>query len=69
MRICKGLFLLIPVLLFHTSIHGQGSKYNKANATFEAGEYPKAIELYKDAYDAAEDKARKTEIVFKISEC
>jgi peptidoglycan-associated lipoprotein len=69
MRISKYILILLPVLLFTSNIQGQNSKFNKANATFDAGEYPKAIELYKDAYEAAEDKARKTEIVFKISEC
>jgi peptidoglycan-associated lipoprotein len=67
MRICKYLLILIPVFLFNLRIHGQ-NKYNNANATFEAGEYLKAIELYKEAYEVAEDKGRKTEIVFKISE-
>ncbi len=41
----------------------------KANAAFDAGEYFKAIDYYKTAYNKIKDKSRKNEIVFKIAEC
>ena len=41
----------------------------KANASFAAGEYYEAIDLYKTAYNKIKDKNKKTEIIFKIAEC
>jgi peptidoglycan-associated lipoprotein len=41
----------------------------KANASFAAGEFYEAIDLYKTAYNKIKDKNKKTEIIFKIAEC
>lgn len=41
----------------------------KANNAFLSGEYYKAIDLYKSAYNKINDKNRKNEIVFQIAEC
>ena len=69
MKVFRLLIILCLVFLFSAIANAQGNKYKKANATFEAGEYLSAIDLFKDAYEVAEDKAKKTEIVFKIAEC
>jgi peptidoglycan-associated lipoprotein len=44
-------------------------KTKKANDTFNAGEYLKAIDLYKDAYEAVTDKEERAKIIFKIGTC
>jgi peptidoglycan-associated lipoprotein len=41
----------------------------KANASFAAGEYYEAIDLYKTAYNKIKDRNKKSEIIFKIAEC
>ena len=69
MRILKIIVLLTATILISFTIKAQGKKMSKANATFDAGEYVKAIELYKDAYEAAEEKSTKTEIIYKIACC
>ena len=68
MRICKGLFIIIPVLLFNVNIHGQKKEFDKGTALFESGEYLLSIASFKDSYEKA-DKPMKNEIVFRISEC
>jgi peptidoglycan-associated lipoprotein len=67
MRIIKFVIILLPAVFISFSIKAQALR--KANATYEAGEYQKAIELFKDAYEKLEDKAKKTEVIFKISDC
>ena len=41
----------------------------KADASFSAGGYYEAIDLYKNAYNKTKDKNKKNEIVYKIAEC
>ena len=69
MKILKILVLITVVMLFSTVANAGGKKMSKANATYNAGEYAKAIELFKDAYEVSEDKSEKTEIIFKIANC
>ena len=69
MKVFRLIIILCSVFLFSATVSAQGNKYKKANTTFEAGEYSNAIDLFKDAYEVAEDKTKKTEIVFKIAEC
>ena len=44
-------------------------KLDKAMATYERGEYFKAIDEFKEAYEKVTEKAAKTEITFYIAEC
>lgn len=67
MRIIKFMVLLLPAVFISVTIQAQALR--RANATYEAGEYQKAIELFKDAYEKLEDKSKKTEVIFKISDC
>ncbi len=66
-------FLLIVALglLSFSESYSQNKKDKdyKAEMTFKAGEYYKAIDLYKSAYNKIKDRDRKNEIVFKIAEC
>ena len=69
MKILKLFAITFSIFFISTILNAQGGKLGKANTTFQAGCYLKAIELYKDAYEVAEDRDRKTEIIYKIAEC
>lgn len=51
------------------SLNAQKGKEARGNDAYEAGEYYKAIDLYKDAYQNMADKERKSEILFRIANC
>ena len=57
--------LIILLSVISTDGYGQKKRLEKADEAFEAGEFYDAIDLYKDAYAAIQDKALKTEVVFK----
>src|SRR6056297_2084888 len=61
------LFLLSMGLLQEAS--AQMRFYNEAEETFQAGQYYKAVDMYRNAYDKIQGKEIKAEIVFKIAEC
>jgi len=62
--------LLFSLLLFNLPASAQKKeKDRKAEAAYDAGEYFKAIDLYKDAFNKVNDKDKKTEIMFMIGEC
>jgi thioredoxin-like negative regulator of GroEL len=69
----KHLLLFFLILIFATSpeVSAQKRKAEKAYASFEAGEYFDAIDLFKDAYSKTKkgDKTQRTEMVFMIAEC
>jgi peptidoglycan-associated lipoprotein len=44
-------------------------KDRKANMAFNAGEYYKAADLYKTAFNKIKDKNKQNEVIFKIAEC
>jgi len=68
--ICLTSLLIISVLLISLPVDGQRKQRDaKANATFEAGEYYHAIDLYKNAFNRVGDSDQKAEIYFKIGEC
>jgi len=48
---------------------GQKGKEVKGNEAYDAGEYNRAIILYKDAYTNMSDKERKKEVLFRIANC
>lgn len=63
------LFLLFIIVLALPAEGQKKQKDHRAEAAYEAGEYYKAIDLYKDAYNKISDKDKKTEIIFMIGEC
>jgi peptidoglycan-associated lipoprotein len=70
MKLIKALILTFFVLLLIApEAAGQKKKLQKAVDAFEAGEYYDAIDLYKEAYAALQNKELKTDAVFKIAEC
>jgi peptidoglycan-associated lipoprotein len=69
MKLIKTFSILILALLSSNLVYSQGAKYNKANTTYEAGQYEKAIDLFKEAFEVAESREKKTEIIFKIGDC
>ncbi len=71
MRYFSVFIIFLVLLISIVPVHAQKNKDKdyKANMAFEAGEYYKAIDLYKNAYNKIKDKNRKNEIVFKIAEC
>lgn len=68
----KGIILLVFLGLIAAvqPVEGQRKERDsRANAAYEAGEYYKAIDLFKRAYSKVSDRERQAEIVFKIAEC
>lgn len=69
----KQLFLLIIFLITVTSfeVSAQKRKSERAYASFNAGEYFDAIDLFKNTYSKTKkgDKAARTELVYMIAEC
>ena len=69
----KQILLFFIFLIFATSaeVTAQKRKSDKAYASFIAGEYYDAIDLFKDAYSKTKkaDKNDRTELVFMIAEC
>jgi len=64
--------LILTIIFFcysNVNIYSQGAKLKKANDTYAAGQWLKAIEYFRDAYEVVEDKTKKTEIIFKIADC
>jgi len=43
--------------------------YNRAEESYKAGQYIKAVDQYREAYDKIQGKEIKAEIVFKLAEC
>jgi peptidoglycan-associated lipoprotein len=67
-------FLVLVILLLIIALQelpAQKRKAERAYASFEAGEYYEAIDLFKDTYSKTKksDKAYRAEIVFMIAEC
>ena len=69
----KRLVLLIILLsvIALPDVVAQKRKSERAYASFNAGEYFDAIDLFKDAYSktSKSDKNTRTELVFMIAEC
>jgi len=62
--------VIMATLLITTPAEAQKKqKDSRAQASFEAGEYFEAIDLYKSAVNKVSDKTQKTAILFKIGEC
>ncbi len=69
MKTTRWISTCIILFISTLTLVSQGSKLKKANDSFSAAEWLKAIEQYRDAYEVVEDKGKKTEIIFKIAEC
>ncbi|MFO8235627.1 MAG: OmpA family protein [Bacteroidales bacterium] len=67
----KEKFLLISILLvLATSLsYGQKKFFYDAEEVYNANQYYKAVDLYREAYDKVRDSDIRDEIVFKIAEC
>jgi len=63
--------LAVGLLFVTLTVQAQNKKDKdyRANVAFNAGEYYKAIDLFKNAYNKVKDRNKKNEIVFKIAEC
>jgi len=64
------LILLVQISIF-TPVQAQKKKDkdHKANMAFNAGEYYKAADLYKTAFNKIKDKNKQNEVIYKIAEC
>ncbi|MBN1251111.1 MAG: OmpA family protein [Bacteroidales bacterium] len=69
MRLQNLLTILFVILLANNTILAQNKKTKKADASFDAGEYFKASEMYKKIYTKANTKILKAELSFKLGEC
>jgi peptidoglycan-associated lipoprotein len=62
--------MLLTLIVLAQPVDAQKKgKDSRAQAAYEAGEYYKAIDLYKNAFSKVSDNTKKAEIVFKIGEC
>ncbi len=69
MQAVKSTFIFILILITSLSVSAQSKKTKKADATFDAGEYFKAGEMYTKLYSKAGSKVAKAELAFKLGEC
>ncbi len=69
MRLITRISTFSLILLFSANILAQNKKYVQAYQTYNAGEYFKSIDLFKEAYESITDKEEKAKIVFHIAEC
>jgi len=69
MDILKSVLIFLLTCLVSMSTTAQNKKTRRADASFKAGEYFKAIEMYKKIYSKANTKIFKAEIAFKLGEC
>lgn len=65
------LLILLLIVLFTPDSMAQKRKAERAYASFNAGEYYDAIDLFKDSYSKSRkaDKATRTELGYMIAEC
>jgi peptidoglycan-associated lipoprotein len=69
MRLLKLLLVLSLLIYIVPQAQAQNKKFEKAYAAYNAGEYVKAIDLFKEAYDRITDKKEKTKIVYHVADC
>ena len=69
----KRFLILIFLLAFVASLDSpaQKRKADRAYASFDAGEYFDAIDLFKDTYSKTKksDKVSRSELIYMIAEC
>ena len=69
MNIQKLILIFLLIGFVSASSFAQNKKTKKADASFDAGEYFKASEMYKKIYSKASTKVFKAELAFKLGEC
>ena len=69
MKYFSAIIIFFIFILSFSNTYSQSRYFNKAKVTYDAGRYADAIDLLKDAYERAEDKEKKTEIIFLIADC
>lgn len=69
MNIHKSVLIFLLISFVSISALAQNKKTKKADASFDAGEYYKASEMYKKIYSKAGTKIFKAELGFKLGEC
>ncbi len=69
MNVLKHTIIFLSVLLMSGAICAQDKKLRKADESFEAEEYYKAMEEYTAILKKIKDKNEKIEIQYKIGEC
>jgi len=71
MRQIYFILLLLAHFCFVMPVQAQNKKDkdHKANMAFNAGEYYKAADMYKTAFNKIKDKNKQNEVIFKIAEC
>ncbi len=69
MKVYKIITLTLFVLCASLTAVAQNKTYIKAYETYNAGEYFKAIDIFKEAYDKITDKEAKNGIIYDIAEC
>jgi len=69
MQALKSIIILLLIIFSSQTIIAQSKKIKKADATFDAGEYFKASEMYTKLYTKATTKIAKAELSFKLGEC
>jgi peptidoglycan-associated lipoprotein len=68
MKLKQVFTLFLSICLFSVA-NAQMKFFNEAEETYKAGQYFKAVEMYRNAYDKIQGSQIKAEIVFKIAEC
>jgi peptidoglycan-associated lipoprotein len=71
MRLAYFSFIILMLFSVSSPVQAQAKrdKDYKANLAFNAGEYYKAVDLYKTAFNKIKDKNKQNEVIFKIAEC
>ncbi|RLD81323.1 MAG: hypothetical protein DRJ10_06330 [Bacteroidetes bacterium] len=69
MNIQKSVLSFLLIGIVSVSVFAQNKKTKKADASFDAGEYFKASEMYVKVYSKASTKIFKAELAFKLGEC
>jgi peptidoglycan-associated lipoprotein len=69
MNIYRTAIFSISLLFMCLTLSGQSKTLEKAYKTYDAGEYYKAIDFFKEGYGRITDKKEKSKIVFYIAEC
>ncbi len=69
MNATKKGFVLSVLILMSTLAYSQLSVYERANEVYESGQYFKAVDMLRNAYQKVVDNEVKDEIIFKVAEC
>jgi peptidoglycan-associated lipoprotein len=61
--------VLCGLSFFSLNTVAQSGKARKADIAYKAGEYYKAIDLYRDTYNSLRDNTKKDQLLFQIAQC